>query len=170
MMSKKCWFPLMLCLMVISPLSYAIEKDAAYWGIAVGRSDDDKFGETATASKLLIGKMFTRNLAGEFAFVHLGEYDVGTTEITQYGFEASLVPMLRVNENTSLFARFGVFAWTFDIDTTLGSGDEKNTDVFYGVGVEYSFTQRASLTVEYEVFEVFDGDVDMISFGMKLGF
>ena len=42
--------------------------------------------------------------------------------------------------------------------------------MFYGVGVEYSFTQRASLTVEYEVFEVFDGDVDMISFGMKLGF
>ena len=111
-----------------------------------------------------------------------GGYNIGFIPLVDFAVEASyvdfgefLVPGVGVLEVTGIsafglvgtsfgpigvFAKAGILSWEVEDTTSGGTGD--STDSAYGVGARFaigSFAVRA----EYEVFELEDIDLDMVS-------
>lgn len=158
----------LLCVLVLMPATQAVAK--GYLLISAGSSQDDALDESATGIKFGVGSMFGDNLAGEVAFVDLGTIDfpLAGTEFSQYGLAASISPVFELGDQASLYAKLGLFSWTFEA-TGFISGEETGTDLFYGFGFEYKVSDSASIVAEYEAYEVFDGDVSLLSVGVRIG-
>jgi opacity protein-like surface antigen len=85
------------------------------------------------------------------------------------GISLSAVGFLPVGP-VDLFARVGAIDWSADISSPgLGSGSDDGTDLTYGVGAQFR-VWSLSVRAEYEMFDVDDADVDMISVGVTWTF
>ena len=93
----------------------------------------------------------------------LGDFDfaVGIT-----GINAAAVARIPVAEMFALFGKVGFASYDLEFDVSLGdisgSDSESETDMVYGGGAALSFG-AFEVRAEYEVLNVEDGDVNMIS-------
>lgn len=89
------------------------------------------------------------------------DFDAGVT-----GMSASVVGRIPVAEMFSLFGRIGFASYDVEIEVSLdgesGSDSESETDMVYGGGAALSFG-AFEVRAEYEVLNIEDGDVNMIS-------
>lgn len=146
--------------------------DTDFGGIAVGDFDEDD-----SAIKAFLGYRF--DLPSVFLAVEGGYIDMGEPEASAGAASLSVDPTginlagiagLEAGP-IELFAKLGYLAWDTDIvlDDGLGtvvSGSDDGSDLGYGIGIAFGLGP-VSVRGEYEVFDIDDADVDMISVGFS---
>lgn len=156
-------------LLALVPVSQALAN--GYVLLSAGNSKDIIFDDSDIGYKIGVGMNFTDYLAAELAYVDLGEFSAFGGEFSQTGLTASLIPTYKMNEDASVFAKIGLMSWTFEYSSNFApSGEETGSDMFYGLGFEYKVGNTASVVAEYERYDIADGDVDLLSVGVKIGF
>ena len=138
------------------------------------------------------GYNFNKYMAIEGAYVDLGEVDgdftvtapvpgVGKSVIEVDGFTVLGIGQYPVLERVDLFAKVGAYFWDAEGRITLNSGmneaafetDEDGTDLVYGAGAVYEFTEHVAVRAEWERYsDVGDdeNDVDFLSIGIEFNF
>ncbi|TNF34291.1 MAG: porin family protein [Gammaproteobacteria bacterium] len=169
MKSKSSWLVAFLTSILVFPQLVNASETRGYFGFSFGSSDDEVLNETESGFKLVLGASLSDNLAVEGAFVDLGTINYGFAEISQYGIAGNLIGKIPVGDAVSLFAKAGLFSWTFEVDYGY-IAEDTGVDITYGAGLEVKLTDKASLLGEYESFEVSDGDVSLVSLGFRLYF
>lgn len=152
-------------------------------------SEDD----TDSGYKLFGGYQFNRNFALEGGYFDLGSYDFmaetqpsgslsGDIEVS--GVNLDLVGLLPLSERFSLLGRAGA-AYAKASDTFRSTGpivvpnpsrSERDTNIKFGVGAQWAFSDRIAARVEAERYRLDDavgnrGDIDLYSVSvlMRLG-
>jgi len=145
--------------------------------------DEEDFGW-----KLFGGYNFTQYFGAEFAYVDLGSVDVdfsitaplagsGTAEVDVDGFTFMGVGRYPIQPNFEVFAKVGAFVWDAEGDVTVTVGgisatvgdDDDGTDVVFGLGASYHFTNNVGVRAEWERYNT-DNSVDFFSLGLEYRF
>lgn len=167
---------------LVAPLAFAALPAVAadngiYLGASVGQSnlqiDDFDYDADATGYKVIAGWRFLDWLAVEGNYVDFGSGDdrvAGTKIETEAdGISLSAVGFLPVGP-VDLFARVGAIDWSADLSSPgITSGGDDGTDLTYGIGAQFR-VWSLSVRAEYEMFDIEDADVDMISVGVTWTF
>lgn len=138
-----------------------------YLGAGVGDASvkDSGFDESDSAYKIFggynIGFIPLVDFAVEASYVDFGKPTSSAGSIEVSGVNAFGLAGLSFGP-FGIFAKAGVLSW--DADTTFGgtTGSDSGSDPGYGLGARFaigSFAVRA----EYEVYDVDNADVDMVS-------
>ncbi len=158
-----------LCFLTLGSATHALAN--GYLLLSAGSSNDDVLNETATGFKIGVGANINENFAVEAAYVDLGtiDYPYGI-EFSQYGLAASLMPVYKISEEAAVFAKLGILSWTAELTDGFTTLEDTGSDLFFGFGFEYKVGDSASVVAEYEAYEVLDGDVSLLSVGVRIGF
>lgn len=163
--------------LALTTLPAVAADNGIYLGASVGQSgleiDDFDYDASATGYKVIAGWRFLDWLAVEGNYIDFGSGDdsVGGTKVETEadGISLSAVGFLPVGP-VDLFARVGAVDWSADISSPgLGSDGDDGTDLTYGVGAQVR-VWSLSIRAEYEMFDVSDADLDMISVGVTWTF
>jgi OOP family OmpA-OmpF porin len=161
----------------LTTLPAVAADNGIYLGASAGQSgleiDDFDYDASATGYKIIAGWRFLDWLAVEGNYVDFGSGDdriEGTKVETEAdGISLSAVGFLPVGP-VDLFARVGAVDWSADISSPgFGSGSDDGTDLTYGIGAQFR-VWSLSIRAEYEMFDVSDADLDMISVGVTWTF
>ena len=151
-------------------------------------TDDDR----DTGYKLFGGYRMNRNFALEAGYFDLGKFGFTATtlpagtlngRIKIKGVNLDLVGMLPITEKFSAFGRVGVsraeardsFTGTGFVRVLNPNPKKRDTNVKYGVGLQYAFTEALGIRAEVERYRINDavgnkGDIDLISLGLVYRF
>lgn len=163
----------------------AINSSFVGQGFTVNSSSVDN---TSTGGKLFGGYQLNPNFAIEGGFFDLGRYNYsGTTSRGDYfgrsrvhGLNLDLVGTLPLSDRFSVLGRIGA-AYARTADDIAGSGvvaplinsnrKTNNTNVKFGVGLQYALTDALSLRAELERYRISDpirnrNNIDMASIGV----
>jgi hypothetical protein len=163
--------------LALTSLPAVSADNGIYLGASVGQSglqiDDFNYDADATGYKIIAGWRFLDWLAVEGNYVDFGSGDdrvAGSRIETEAdGISLSAVGFLPVGP-VDLFARVGAIDWNADVSSPgVGRGSDDGTDLTYGVGAQVR-VWSLSLRAEYEMFDIDDADVDMISLGVTWTF
>ena len=151
----------------------------AYVGAGAGRSDIDasdngvSFEDSDTGWKVFAGYAFNEYFAVEGAWVDFGDFNDNIFDpffgislpvsLDLDGFSVSGVGSYPIGESASVFGKVGVWSWDVDAKALGISSDDSGTDVMFGVGGSYSFTDALSVRAEWERFKADSDDADLIS-------
>lgn len=176
---RKSMFAALATALALASLPAAAVDNGIYLGGSVGQSgleiDDLGYDASANGFKVIAGWRFLDWLAVEGNYVDFGSGDdrvgatappSGGTKVTTDadGISLSAVGFLPIGP-VDLFARVGMIDWSADISSPgLGSASDDGTDLTYGVGAQFR-VWGLSIRAEYEMFDVDDADIDMISIG-----
>jgi OOP family OmpA-OmpF porin len=150
-----------------------------YLGASVGQSDievdDFDYDASATGYKIIAGWRFLDWLAVEGNYVDFGSGDDRVAgdriETEADGISLSAVGFLPVGP-VDLFARVGAVDWSADLSSSspsVGRASDDGTDLTYGIGAQFR-VWSLSIRAEYEMFDISDADVDLISVGVTWTF
>lgn len=157
----------------------------AYVGASAGRSriDIDCAGTTScdrtdTGAKIFGGYMFMPNFGAEIAY-----YDLGKATAEEPGISGSLrgksLGVFGVAAAPfgpfSVFGKLGAVSTKAEVELTgVGSDSERKTNVGWGLGAAYEFTNNLGLRAEFERIRVEfadeKDDVDLITLGVHYRF
>jgi OmpA-OmpF porin, OOP family len=194
---NKLWHILLVG--VFSATSIAISSMAQaqgwYGGVSIGQTKDNdsaadlrsigfsgNVDDKDTGWKVFVGNQFNQNAAIEFGYVDLGEVTGSGTYLglpasvsaEVKGFNMALIGILPVSNEFAVLGRIGLFRWDADATANVagfpGSASDTGTDLAFGVGAKYDFGKNVGLRVEWERFDVDEGDVDMLSVGLAFKF
>jgi hypothetical protein len=155
-----------LGLLAFSP---AQAVNGGYFGFNAGSTDDEVLDETDSGFRLVLGAQPNEYFGYEIAFVNLGDYVDGY--VSQYGVSFDLIGYIPVTDSFSIFGKAGLFSWTFEDDTGFsGTLEQTGSDSFVGFGAQFNTSDKVAIIVETATYEVFDGDVSLVSAGVKIGF
>jgi len=163
--------------LALTTLPAVAADNGIYLGASVGQSglevDDFDYDASATGYKIIAGWRFLDWLAVEGNYIDFGSGDdrvEGTKIETEAdGISLSAVGFLPVGP-VDLFARVGAVDWSADLSSPgLGSGSDDGTDLTYGIGAQFR-VWSLSIRAEYEMFDISDADLDMISLGVTWTF
>jgi OOP family OmpA-OmpF porin len=163
--------------LALTTLPAVAADNGIYLGASVGQSgleiDDFDYDASATGYKIIAGWRFLDWLAVEGNYVDFGSGDdrVADTKIETEadGISLSAVGFLPVGP-VDLFARVGAVDWSADLSSPgSGSGSDDGTDLTYGIGAQFR-VWSLSIRAEYEMFDISDADLDMISVGVTWTF
>ena len=158
-------------------LPAAAADNGIYLGASIGQSgleiDELGYDASATGYKIIAGWRFLDWLAVEGNYVDFGsgaDRISGTKiETDADGLSLSAVGFLPVGP-VDLFARVGAIDWSADLSSPgFPNASDDGTDWTYGVGAQFR-VWSLSIRAEYEMFDIDDADVDMISVGVTWTF
>jgi OOP family OmpA-OmpF porin len=167
-----------------APLSAIAAEPGFYVGGKFGAAsvDDDFIDDDDTSYGAYFGYTVNRYFAVEAEYTNFGnlEVDIGELEIDNPDIEprtfgVKAIGMYPIGDNFSLLGSIGYHS--FDIDPQDGEnirdaiGDSSSSDIFYGVGGQFDFSNRLSLRAQYQRYEFRDyGNSDEISLGLHYTF
>ncbi|MDZ4101226.1 MAG: OmpA family protein [Hydrogenophaga sp.] len=148
--------------------------------------------DRSTGFKLYGGYQFSPHLAVEGGYFDLGKFGytantvpIGTLngDMRVKGLNLDLVGTLPLTGKLSVLGRVGVnharvndrFSGTGTVNVTNPTARKSDTNVKYGVGLNYAFSDALAMRLEVERYRVNDaignkGDIDMVSVGMVYRF
>jgi OOP family OmpA-OmpF porin len=163
--------------LALTSLPAVAVDNGIYLGASAGQSglqvDDFNYDASATGYKLIAGWRFLDWLAVEGNYIDFGSGDdtvAGTKiETDADGISLSAVGFLPIGP-VDLFARVGAVDWNADLSSPgFSSESQDGTDLTYGIGAQFR-VWSLSIRAEYELFDVSDADLDMISVGVTWTF
>ena len=147
-----------------------------------------KFDDSGTTWKILGGYKFMKYFAAELEYIDVGDAEDSWREedgpyfaeadatIGLSGFNASAVGILPLGEKFSVFGKLGFIMWDADFelegDTNLpefegvdlsDKGTDDGTDISWGIGAGFDFTDNFGVRLEYQSFEIEDTDAALLS-------
>lgn len=130
-----------------------------YAGAEFGNAD---FGpDDDTAIKVFGGYQFHPNIAAEVAYSLLA--DQGSTEIK--ALEAVAVGTFPIANQLSVFGKLGLA----NINVEVGPFDDDETELTWGVGLQYDVSQRLGVRAGWQRYET-DEEIDLLSIGVLYRF
>lgn len=169
---RKVWKALAVAmgLLVSLPAAAQMAQDSPhfYGGGKVGRNDH---GEMAWGA--FGGYQLNRWLAAEFGYQDLGEQTIGGNTIDEASaWEVLGVGRFPIIDRLAAYGKLGAYR-----GRTKGGGfNERNTDLTYGLGVEYDFTRNIAVRGEWQRYWDLGGggsgtaDLDVLSVGVVYRF
>ncbi|MFT5588234.1 MAG: OOP family OmpA-OmpF porin [Bradyrhizobium sp.] len=146
----------------------------------------------ANAFKVFGGYQFNRNFALEGGYFDLGRFGYHATtvpagtldgNIRLKGLNLDAVGILPITGKLSAFGRVGVnyaqardhFSGSGAVNVLTPAPEKRDTNIKFGLGLQYAFTEALDLRVEAERYRINDaignrGDVDMVSVGLVYRF
>jgi len=152
--------------------------------------------EEDSGFKIFFGKKITKTIAVEGFYADFGEASLtgnngdnftidnivyvfttnnASIKSAATGFGANAKFFLALGKSSSIVARLGLLRW--DVDTTVSGASvasttlsDSGTDIFYGLGYQYSFNDSLALSLDYDLYEIDDSDTDMITLGVVYNF
>ena len=165
-------FTILLLTFMLSTTAFA--QQPYYIGGGIGQSyvEEDNvasgqdFDDEDFAFKLFGGYRFHENFAVEADYLDFGEPDddiLGINlEVDLYALALYGVGILPLTDQFELFAKLGIAYWDAEVDGSFlgisASDDEDGTDLAYGLGASFAFTDQLAARVEYERIDVDDLD------------
>jgi OOP family OmpA-OmpF porin len=146
-----------------------------------------KFDDSGTTWKILGGYKFMKYLAAELEYFDAGDAEdrwreedgpysaEARVKIGLSGFNASAVGILPLGEKFNVFGKLGFVMWDADyevrasidlpdfVDEVRDRGTSDGTDLSWGIGAGFDFTDNLGARLEYQSFEVEDTDTAMLS-------
>jgi len=174
---RKSIIALLAAALGLAALPTLAADNGVYLGGSIGQSslqiDDFSYDADATGYKLIVGWRFLDWLAVEGNYIDFGSGDdsVDGTRVESEadGISLAAVGFLPVGP-VDLFARVGAVDWSADLSSPgFGREGDDGTDLTYGVGAQFR-VWSLSVRAEYEIFDIDDVDVDMISLGVTWTF
>jgi len=169
-----------LAMLGLSPL-VASADGPWYAGAGVGESDFDipGFNDSATGYKVFGGYQFNDNFAAEVGYLDSGDAKetagAASLEVDATGVTASIVGSLPLGDMFSVYGRLGAIFWDAEVEFDDGAGtiteaSDSGEDLYYGVGGAMNLGASAALRLEYEVADISDLEVSMISLSVLYKF
>ncbi len=146
----------------------------------------------ANAFKVFGGYQFNRHFALEGGYFDLGRFGYHATtvpagildgNIRLKGLNLDAVGILPITGKLSAFGRVGVnyaqardhFSGSGAVNVLTPAAEKRDTNIKFGLGLQYAFTEALNLRVEAERYRINDaignrGDVDMVSVGLVYHF
>ena len=152
--------------------------------------------ESGSGFKLLLGKKIDKTISIEGFYVDFGEasltgnngdtFDANNTtwvfntnnssvKSSATGVGANAKFNYDFNKKSSIAGRIGVMNW--NVKTTVSGASisssslsESGTDLFYGVGYKYQFSDNYALVADYDIYKVDSENLNMMSVGMVVNF
>ena len=135
--------------------------------VPAGVSVDDKDTTFAISG----GWMFTPNIGAEVGYRDLGGISVSaggaSASADVDGFMLGAVGRFNVAQNIAIVPRIGLYMWDASGGGLASGGSDDGTDLYFGVGAEYSFNKQFFAGVHWARFDASDADVDVIE--LKVG-
>jgi OOP family OmpA-OmpF porin len=139
-----------------------------YAGGSVGRNDNEEFSWS-----LFGGYQLNRWVAAEFGYRDLGKQNMGGTTVDASAWELVGIGRVPIVDRLSAYGKLGGY-----MGRSHGGGiNENNTDLTYGLGLEYGFTRNISLRGEWQRYTDLGGggfgatnDVDIASLAVLYRF
>lgn len=166
------FFVILLHTLMLS--TFASAEQTFYVGGGIGQSfvEEDNvasgqdFDEEDFAFKIFGGYRFHENFAVEVDYLDFGEPDddiLGVNlEVDLYALALYGVGILPVSDQFELFIKLGFAYWDAEVDGSFmgisASDDEDGTDLAYGLGASFAFTDQFAVRIEYEGIDVDDLD------------
>ncbi|HIE66305.1 MAG TPA: hypothetical protein EYQ01_10965 [Nitrospira sp.] len=150
-------------------------------GVIVGASCDD----SDSGAKIFGGVQVTENWGFEVSIIDLGEVSLsipGAREtIEAVAISVSGIGTLPITPEFGIFGKLGLYRWDVEDTLTIGFSsatiEDSGTDIMFGIGAKYLFTERVEGRVEWENYkdvgdELTTGqsDVNLISVGASFSF
>jgi len=163
--------------LALTSLPAVAVDNGIYLGGSIGLSeqevDEINYDADATGYKLIAGWRFLDWLAVEGNYIDFGSADdtvFGDKVKTEAdGVSLSAVGFLPVGP-VDLFARVGAIDWSGEVSSDLfGKESDDGTDLTFGFGAQFR-VWSLSVRAEYEMFDIDDSDLDMISLGVTWTF
>jgi OOP family OmpA-OmpF porin len=125
-----------------------------------------------TGGKIYGGYRLNNNFAIEGSYYDFGEMSNGGNSLDIDGLSLGVVGSVPLSDTFSVFAKVGAHFWDADISGPIVGqfSDDSDTDLFYGVGVDYALNDQWSIRGEIERYEVDKFDLDVASVGITLNF
>jgi OOP family OmpA-OmpF porin len=176
------------------------QESGPYIGASLGQAEHGDTCEGANLScdekdsawKIYGGYQFNRFVAVEFGYADLGRSAAGanvggivvnpTFEVT--AFELSGIGFLPLLDRLALFMRLGVYRAETELGgtgTAFGitvpiSGKESNSDLTFGLGIQYGITRNIGLRGEWQQYmkvggaDTGESDIDVLSLAVMFRF
>jgi OmpA-OmpF porin, OOP family len=160
----------------------AAEESPWYMGGNVGQSDYKDVGDEDTTWGLRGGYRFTPYFGAEVGYVDFGELsdnipDVGSATLSANAIEAVGVGSYPVAERFSVFGKLGLYRGeakaTLDLaDVDAFSGSDTNTDLTYGIGVQYDLRPNLGVLGAWQRYANLGDvtDIDVMGVGLQFRF
>lgn len=145
---------------VVATPAFAADS-GAYIGLNYGRATASgnlvaalSTTHSDSALGLTGGYQFTKNFAAELQFIDFGNLTEGSTRTTTDGFALSAVGILPVSEQFSVFAKLGYARTSLNVSAPTISHIDTKSDITYGVGAQFNFTDSVGVRVGYDSYKV----------------
>jgi len=170
MHSRNAWKPLALAVgiaLALPAAAQSVREDDTphvYGGGSVGRNDNSEISWS-----LFGGYQANRWLGAEFGYRDLGRLTIGGVTVDSNAWELVGVGRVPLFDRLSAYGKLGGY-----MGRSHGGGfNENNTDLTYGLGVEYGFTRNSALRGEWQRYTDLGGggfgaknDLDVASLGV----
>lgn len=190
MNTKTLWSLTLITLFVAALLfSPATNSNGVYAHAELGRStyDDDIDVDTeiinldgsATSFRVAIGYDINRYFSVEggkieFGKIDFGQVDTGTVagsaKAQADGLEFSIIGRVPVGERFSLMGRSGLLWWDAKTQVFDVSNHLSKRDLFFGVGGEFSATEKLGISAGWTRYRLDSDDIDYLSVGLRFRF
>lgn len=141
--------------------------------------DDSGLNDRTFGGEIFGGYRFNPNFSLEGFYANFGTFEekigAGRIELDGQSFGARAVGSVPLSESVSIFARVGFQRWDGDVKATVGTqnligGKDSGTDLTFGLGAEYAFSEQVSLRGGWDRYKFDDVDVDSANLGIKFNF
>jgi OOP family OmpA-OmpF porin len=166
-------------LLTLGMTGTAHAQNDLYAGASIGQATLDacegvsNCDDEDTSWKIFGGWELNRNIAVEAAWVDLGEISgsIGSSAVSAEadGWTLAGKATLPLNEQFGVFGKLGMIMWDVEGGGAASGLDDDGTDLVYGLGAQYMFTEQFGIVGEWEWYDV-DNDVDMFSIGALFKF
>jgi OOP family OmpA-OmpF porin len=142
---------------------------AEYKDGCAGVSDCD---EKDTAWRILGGYQFNRYFAAELGYHNLGEVSTPAGAVEGTAWELVGIAAYPLVDKLSIYGKLGLYRGELEAP----GADEKNSDVTYGLGLQYDFLRNVGVRGEWQRYskmgggDVTETDVDVLSVGVVYRF
>lgn len=161
----------------VTAITATLDEDDSGFKLFVGRKMDKYFAiegfyaDFGEAS--LTGNTGDTFIIDGFVFAFGIDNAAIISEATAIGFNGLF--SLPITDKFSVFGKLGLIRWDYEI-TASGSGvpsqttSDDGTDSFFGFGASYKINDDWSIRGDYDLYEIDDGDVDMLSLNIIKSF
>jgi len=119
-----------------------------YVGLGIGNASYDKAGNDDMSLGLFGGLNLNEVLAVELSWNNFGDGGNSSAKSEASAIGAAIVGNLPLGSEVTGFAQLGLSRWNID----AGSVDDSGTDVFYGIGIDYTVGGNSAVRFVYNVY------------------
>ncbi len=165
--------------------SLAAAEGSFYLGGSLGSAslndDFDGFAvdSDSTAFRVIAGWQFNEYFSLEGGYHQFGAFEqtfdvAGETldvSLKADGFTLGATGTIPLAGKFALYGRAGSFFWDGDADiNNVSQADPGDTNLYFGAGARYAFTERFALIGDWTRYELEDTQSDVVSLGFTVGF